>query len=192
MSEDKNNVWSIMTGIINQLWNQGDPDKAVLAALRNSKNLQSRSAIQAWPVLLAKLPASDLSTDGRPTVIEQAVFTALRCYALYQQGKEVATFDSQGPDLFSVLAIMRTDDDLRPALDRRVKIILGSRNYNGMVIGLVHLVQIIKTKGNRQPINFAALAQDLQNFQYDNDQARRVALKWGTQYYQQSPRAPKQ
>lgn len=183
MGEQRTNVRLITTRIINQVWSRGDPNKAVLAALRNSKDVQSHHAAQVWPILLDKLPAGDLSTDGTPTRTEQATFTALRCYALYQQGCDMATFDPQGPELFSALATIRNDDDLKQALDRRVRMLLGTRNYNSMATGLIHLVQIVKAKGTRQPINFATLAQDLQYFQYNS---RSVAFKWGQQYYWQS------
>lgn len=176
------------TDIINELWNHGDPNKAALAGLRSSQSINSRQAVVVWPLMLAEMDRQDLSSDGKPRPEEIAIFTALRCFALYQQGKgncllASSSYDSQ---FMNVLAKLRQDEQVRPALDRRVQSLLITNNIDSVVNSLIHLVSIVKARGSEAPVNFAGLAQDLYDFQFNfgtMSGARRVALRWGRQYY---------
>lgn len=176
------------TDIINELWNYGDPNKAALAGLRSSHSINSRQAVVAWPLMLGEMDKNNLSNDGTPRPAEIAIFTALRCFALYQQGKgnRLLASSSYESELMNALAKLRQDTQLRPALDRRVQSILITNNINSVVNSLTHLISILKARGGETPVNFARLAQDLYDFQFTfgtMSGARRVALRWGRQYY---------
>ena len=178
------NISKITNNIIeNRLYDNGNFDQGALASLRGSNSLLSKKATAVMPIMLSKLPKNSLSVDGTPTYAENAVFTALRCYAIYQQGNDHYVNGSSSKSIFEALAQLSQNDDLRDALDRRMSILLGSTNFNGVSNSIIHLLQILKSHDRNQTLNFASLAQDLYNFQFSFENARKVCLRWGRQYY---------
>lgn len=178
------NISKITNNIIeNRLYDNGNFDKGALASLRGSNSLLSKKATAVMPIMLSKLPKNSLSVDGTPTYAENAVFTALRCYAIYQQGNDHYVNGFSSKSIFEALAQLSQNDDLRDALDRRMSILLGSTNFNGVSNSIIHLLQILKSHDRNQTLNFASLAQDLYNFQFSFENARKVCLRWGRQYY---------
>ena len=176
--------------IIRQIWSDGAYDKAILATLRSSNSILSRNAITVWPLLLSNMEKEELSYDGKPTYAERAVFAALRCYAIYQQGKNNDHFvyapagkNSDGQELFAVLSVLRKTEEMQKALDRRVQTVLGNSNVDSVLNIIYHLVAILKGKSPQAIIDFAQLSQDLYYFQLSSELARQVCLKWGQQYY---------
>lgn len=176
--------------IIYTLYREGNPNKAVLANLRDAVNMTSRRAQMVWPVMMANLPKEQLSRDGVPTRAEVAVYTAIRFYAIHQQGKSQLVYgpangdaETGGASLMSALANLRRNEDLRTALDRRVKPLLATTSITGVVNELTHLVNILKAKSENQRIDYAQLAQDLYGLQASYEQANRVRLRWGQQYF---------
>ncbi|MCI1598366.1 MAG: type I-E CRISPR-associated protein Cse2/CasB [Levilactobacillus sp.] len=178
--------------IINTLYRDGNPDKAILASLRNAPTITSHRAEAVWPVIMAHLDESQLShaKDGAPTAAETAVYTATRFYALHQQGNQDAFVyasavgkDAVGETFFGVLGRLRGDEDLRVAMDRRVQPLLATTSVSGIINSLTHLVSILKAHQGAQQIDYALLAQDLDNLQGSYEQASRVRLRWGQQYY---------
>ncbi len=176
--------------IIHQLWD-GQPNKAVLAALRNSRNIMSKNASVVWPFLLSNMDEQDLSQNGQPTYAENAVFAALRCFAIYQQANDRLTYESSGKEkkgqqLFEILSTIRTDESIQKALDRRVQTILGNENSTSVIYAIYHLISILKANVNSKTMDFAQLGQDLYYFQLSSDLSRQICLKWGQQYYRAS------
>lgn len=175
---------------IHQIWAGGAPNKAVLAALRNSNSILNRNATVIWPLLISNLEKKDLSRNGEPTYAEKAVYAALRCYAIYQQGNDeqcvYAPTDYQNGeynDLFTALAALRRDTAIQEALDRRVQVVLGNSNADSIINALYHLVAILKSKEAQRKIDFAQLGQELYYIQLNRESARQVCLRWGQQYY---------
>lgn len=175
---------------IHQIWAGGAPNKAVLAALRNSNSILNRNATVIWPLLISNLEKKDLSRNGEPTYAEKAVYAALRCYAIYQQGNDeqcvYAPTDYQNGeynDLFTALAALRRDTAIQEALDRRVQAVLGNSNADSIINALYHLVAILKSKEAQRKIDFAQLGQELYYIQLNRESARQVCLRWGQQYY---------
>lgn len=183
-----NRIRNITGAIIHQLWTDGGPDKAALAALRSSSNLLNRNATTIWPLMLANLEEGDLSATGQPTYVEKAVYTALRCFALCQQGNDDLTYapagkDKEGKTLFAALQQLRQDDATSTAIDRRVQIVLGNSNFESTINAIYHLVTILKGRFPHEEIDFAQLGQDFYFFQLNSEMARQICLKWGQQYY---------
>lgn len=175
---------------IHQIWAGGAPNKAVLAALRNSNSILNRNATVIWPLLISNLEKKDLSRNGEPTYAEKAVYAALRCYAIYQQGNDeqcvYAPTDYQNGeynDLFTALAALRRDATIQEALDRRVQAVLGNSNADSIINALYHLVAILKSREALRKIDFAQLGQELYYIQLNRESARQVCLRWGQQYY---------
>lgn len=174
--------------ILNQIWNNGTPNKAVLAALRDSRSILSKKATVVWPIMLSAMNGKYLSRTGKPTKEEQAVFAALHCFAVFQQGKSQFTYEQSGENLnglslFSALAKLRTAEQNNIAIDRRIQNTLGTTNFSNVTNSLNQLIRILKSKATTVTIDFAELSQDLYFFQMSSEAARRVCLKWGQQYF---------
>ncbi|WP_125573784.1 type I-E CRISPR-associated protein Cse2/CasB [Levilactobacillus huananensis] len=182
--------------IIHAIYRDGAVDKAVLANLRNAPTVASQRSQKVWPILMANLSEQQLSKNGVPTREEVAVYTAIRFYAIYQQGNQTMCVyapargtDAKGQMLFGALGNLRGNDDLRVAMDRRVQPLLATTNVAGVINELSHLISILKSHGNNQQIDFAQLAQDLYWLQVSYEQASRVRLLWGQQYFRQADKA---
>lgn len=174
--------------VLKKLWNNGNPNKAVLAGLRKSRDLASKNATVVWPVMLSVMDPQYLSSNGQPTKAERAIFATLHCYAIFQQGNNQCVYEPSGKDqrglnLFRALAQLRLAQRDSAAIDRRVQNILGTMNFNNVTNSLNHLISILKSKSSTITVDFAELSQDLYYFQISNEASRRICLKWGQQYF---------
>lgn len=186
----KSRIRRVTAQIILQIWANGAPNKAILAALRSSNSILNRNATVVWPMMLSNMEKDDLSRNGIPTCAEKAVYAALRCYAIYQQGNtghfvyaSANDENANGKELFGALAGSRKNTDTQKALDRRVQSVLGNSNADSAVNAIYHLVAILKSKAPQEVVDFARLGQDLYYMQLNRELARQVCLKWGQQYY---------
>ena len=180
--------------IIDQLYGDGTPDKGALAELRRTTAITDKGAEKIWPLIFSAVPK--LSTNGKPTKLETAVYTALHCYAAFQQGNDSFVFGQiprlkdkeesreNGVSIFTALRKIKINDsNEKKALDRRVTALLATTNISSATNSINHLVSILKGKKMGEKIDFAQLAEDLYNFQLSTKNARFVALKWGKDYY---------
>lgn len=206
MSKGKNTLSAITGQIIFQLYNNGNINRGALATLRRTTSITDKGAEKVWPIIFSNMVVNNkdkapifLSKNGKPTKQEIAIYTALHCYAMFQQGNDQTCAyaqintkkDSQGKSspedgvtLFSALREIRNDNSqITEALDRRVSALLATTNINNAVNSIIHLVNILKGKKITTKIDFGQLASDLDVFQSSLKQAREVALKWGQDYY---------
>ena len=187
-------------GIIKELFGHGNLNKAVLAGGRSASTIASPRAQKVWPFIIERLVKIEqdmelkheklLSADGKPTKAEISMYTAIRLYAIHQQGREPfasgASYKAESADgltLFAALANLRRDETTRAALDRRVQALLGTTNVNSVINSITHLVEILKASTPNQKIDYPRLASDLYLFQTGFRQANQVRLAWGQQYY---------
>jgi CRISPR system Cascade subunit CasB len=178
--------------IIHELYGDGDgsQNKAVLSSFRSSASFSSPRARATWPVIMANLDDRQLSRTGVPSKAEIAVFTAVRLYALNQQGKTNSVYgpskndkDNESDTLFTHLAAMNAQPDRSKSFNSLVQRVLNAPNIDGVINGLSHLVGQIKSDRIERTIDYAQLAQDLYNFQFSFESANRVQLRWGQEYY---------
>lgn len=176
--------------IINALYNDNNVDKASLSSLRGAPTIVSQRAESVWPMLLPYMAEDLLSPNGRPSWGENAVYTATRLFALYQQGNDqlvYAPYDKEksesGKNFFSALAVLRRNPDSRDALDRRAQALFGSNNFASVVHSLTQLASILKSSKLGIKIDFPQLAQNLFDFQASFESASAVKLLWGQDYY---------
>lgn len=177
--------------IIHRLYGAGNQDKASLAALRGAMSLSSPRAQKAWPVLIDNLDEKMLSRNGQPTYAEIAIFTAVHFYAIHQMSEANCVYgryskdatDDSGVPLFRALNTLRQNEGTKEALDRRVQALLGTTNVDSVIHGAAQLVRILKSNKKLQKVDYAQLAQDLYWFQMSYEQANRIRLKWGQQYF---------
>lgn len=184
-----NEIRSATSRIIYRIYDEGNFDRAILANLRSSSTIMSKQATNVWPILLSELDYRYLSKNGLPTYAEIAIYSALKCYAIYQQGNENNVYASiysdkdKGLSLFQALANARIDVDLRNSLDRRIEMVLSNTNPTSTIKAIIHLIGILKSNNKNLKIDFSQLSQDLFYFQIGYESARQICLKWGEQYY---------
>lgn len=188
----ENSIVAPVGRILWHLYGNGNLNKAVLAGARHAVSMTSPQAQAVWPVMMAELTKPMLSRDGKPTYAETATYAAIRLFAINQQGTETCVYapsfnngneDAEGVSLFFALASLRQKDDARVALDRRVQALLATTNVDSVINSLVHLVSILKANQRTRQIDYALLADDLYHFQMSYEQANRVRLNWGRQYF---------
>lgn len=184
-------ITNITARIISRLYGNGNVDKATLASLRGAENIESPRARTIWPIMFSEINEKYLSHDptGKPSNTENAIYTAIRCYAIYQQGVNDEVYASSygdkanGEALFRSLSKIRGTGTSRDALDRRVQNLLSSRNISSVTKSVTQLVRIIKSNNPKMKIDFGQLAADLYYFSVSFNSANQVCLKWGQQYY---------
>lgn len=177
--------------IITKLYGNGNINKAALASLRGAENIDNPRARMVWPIMFSEINEKYLSNDptGMASNAENSIYTAIRCYAIYQQGTNDEVYatsigdDASGKTLFKALSKARGSGPSRDALDRRVQNLLASRNIRSVNKSVTQLVRIIKSNNNRLKIDFGQLASDLYYFSVSFNLANQVCLKWGQQYY---------
>lgn len=179
--------------IIQELYGNGSPNKAVLASIIDAASFTSPRSQAVWPIMFKYFTPDMMSTSGKPTYAEKAVYAALRFYALSQQGNEELTYakwssssDSKGATLFQILAKMRQNPDNKDSLDRRIQPLLKVNNIDRVTKDLTQLVGMVKTSNFSQPIDYALLASDLYSFQFNYEAANRIRVRWGQQYFYQN------
>lgn len=162
----KNQIKTIIKAI------ETSPQKrAILASLRSSQDILDPHLTQAYPVIFRYLTDSQLSTSGKPTYTENAVFTALKIYAINQ----IDFDDKNAKSFFKGLNIYRN-----ASLDTRFANLQSLTEYtsiNNVLANLMH-----QFKGTKD-IDFPQLGQDVYALQFSYDSLRQVMLKWAQDYY---------
>lgn len=81
--------------IIRQLYRKGGDTirKDILAGLRAGKDVTSQRARIFWPVMMENL-SSEYLASNEPTFEENAVYSAVRLYAIHQQGNDELVYAS--------------------------------------------------------------------------------------------------
>lgn len=145
--------------------------RAILASLRSSQDILDPHLTQAYPVIFRYLTSNQLSTSGKPTYTENAVFTALKLYAINQ----IDFDDKNAKSFFKGLNIHRN-----PSLDTRFANLQKLTEYASISNTLANLMHQFKGTKN---IDFPQLGQDVYTLQFSYDSLRQVMLKWAQDYY---------
>lgn len=177
--------------IITAIQADAKPDKGALAALRTSKSITDPGATVVWPYILANLDEQDLSRTGTPTREEIAVYTAIRLYAIYQQGVEQLLYTpyykrndgDKTLTLFQAMAGIQNAGDDATALRRQITQVLATTNFETTINSLTRLVGVLKGKKTGAVVDFAQLAEDIFWYQTGYKSANKVRLQWGQDFY---------
>lgn len=160
-------------------------NKGVLASLRHAHSMNDHSAQAVWPYMFKAMDKEELSVNGVPTPAENAIFTALKCYAIMKQGSTSVEYDSKkAHNLFTALNVVTYASDDGQGIGRRVVQLFSSRNIDYMLGQIVHLTQIVKSNGYKASLDYPHLAEDLYNLQQDAMTMRQTVIKWGQEYSQ--------
>lgn len=176
------NIKVVTKQIIKELYNDGNVNKRILANVRVAPSMSSTKARALWPLMMKYMDKEWLSTTGVPTKNENAIYSAIRMYALYQQGQDNLV-DGTEKQFFEALRELRNgDEDQQIALDRRVEAILSATEFSSLMKDLVQIQGIMKSRYNEK-IDYAKLANDLYWFQVNFESMNRVKLVWGQMYF---------
>lgn len=176
--------------IIRQLYRKGGDTirKDILAGLRAGKDVTSQRAHIFWPVMMENLSSEYLASNG-PTFEENAVYSAVKLYAIHQQGNDELVYASkkeEGNAFFEALKKVRISKQQNnidtKSFDRRIQLLLATTNFGSLVNSLAQIEKIGKTNGFNK-VDYSQLAQDLLYFQYSYENANKVLLKWGREYF---------
>lgn len=179
--------------IIRQLYRKGGDTirKDILAGLRAGKDVTSQRARIFWPVMMENL-SSEYLASNESTFEENAVYSAVRLYAIHQQGNDELVYASgkeEGNAFFEALKKVRISKQQNnidtKSLDRRIQLLLATTNFGSLVNSLVQIEKIGKASGFNK-VDYSQLAQDLLYFQYSYENANKVLLKWGREYFSYS------
>lgn len=188
-------VSEVTNNIIDQLYNSGELDKASLAALRDASSFESHQATKIWPLFFETINQLNLDTKergkiltqtGTPSYTQQAIFTALKMYAIYQRGiDDHSVADEKGRSFFQALNKVRNErsEEDRQSLDRRATNLFGSTNIQGILNSLVQLQRLLKSENDTLTINYGKLSADILQLQFDYESMRKVILRWGQDYF---------
>ncbi|CCI86099.1 hypothetical protein FC52_GL000698 [Lactobacillus pasteurii DSM 23907 = CRBIP 24.76] len=178
-------VDQVTYSLINRIYNNGNMDRATLSTLRSTTSFSSSRARRVWPIILPMLDVQDLSRNGEPTYAENAIFVALRGYAIMQQANNERCANGD-EELFAALASLRQITDISEGVDRRVKNLFLSTSFASMQVALIQLIKLLKSNLPAKQVNFSRLAKDLYFYQLNGHSAEKTFLKWGQQYYRAS------
>lgn len=155
--------------------------KARLAQLRRGVGKKPGELPELWGVFLKNIPEDWMCTNGEPTYVEWAVYTALTLFALHQQGHcEVMHAEEGGSSLGQAARkLVRSEED-EENIRRKLSIVAKSEDMTELSY---HLKTIIRLFGNNDiRLNYAELAEDLYWFQFEQN-ADEIRLKWGRDFY---------
>lgn len=176
-------IGRVTTRIIERIGNTLDNSdtKAILSKLRNSIGQEFTSTVEIWQIMFEELPIEYLSKQGEPTYQEIAILSTLQLYALHQQG----IMDSVHKSSIGVgkaLRIIR--DSEKESLDQRFNTMITADSIAELLTHLRHLICILKQKQKEDAkIDYGKLASDLYWYQISSDNANRMRLRWGQDYY---------
>lgn len=188
-------VGGITVRIIKQLYGNGNVNKAALANFRGASDFSGPRAQAVWSIIVPNLDDQMLSISGEPTHEEAAIFTALRLYAIRQQGidecvygssKAVAETADSGVRFFTYLAQVRQRSDHKDSLDLRVQRVISATNLSAVINGLTQLIRQSKASSKLAKIDYGRLAEDLYWYQTSLESGTRVRVRWGQDYYRAS------
>lgn len=145
--------------------------RAILASLRASQDILDSHLVQTYPIIFRYLTDKQLSTTGKPTYTENAVFTALKLYAINQTNFSAET----AQPFFKALGHLRDQ-----SLDTRFANLQKLTEYSSISNTLTHLMRQFKGSAD---IDFPKLGQDIYQLQFSYDSLRQVMLRWAQDYY---------
>jgi CRISPR system Cascade subunit CasB len=156
---------------------------ADLARLRRGIGKEAGGQPDTWELILDELPADLQGTGDEPSYGERAVHTALTCFALHQQSKDIKTncMSESGISLGTAMRQMvQRNPDREAAIKRRFTAAVTADSYDELVWHLRGLVQLLRAEDIR--LDYPLLAKDLYHFQFP-ELRDRIRLNWGRHFY---------
>ena len=154
--------------------------RAALAKLRRGVGLAPDDAPETWEITLADLPEELLSHDGKVSLAEQAIHTALTLFAAHQQGKGSSV--SQNGVSFGTMArrIVSPDKSNELTVKRRFDAAVTSKDFTEFSRHARSLIKI--AKANDVNLDYPRFAKDLYWYQ-DPEMRQKIIFRWGGDFW---------
>ncbi len=183
VSDERNKVYSYVSKQINTLISQKETSggKTQLANLRRGVGKVPGELPELWGMFLNDLDEDLLSTSGKPTYAEWAIYLSLTMFALHQQGNSESIL-AEGKSMGKATAELMNEntDEERKRVLRRFGPVVTAKDVYELSYHLRSLIQLMKSNGIT--LDYVRLAVDIYDFQYDNIR-KKVQLKWGQDFY---------
>ena len=156
--------------------------KARLANLRRGVGKAPGELPELWGEFLQSMPEALLSKTDKPSYAEWAVYTALTLFALHQQGHGESMNEEGDENRVgrAVSKLAHSEDD-RERVRFKLSLAANSDDIEELAYRLRALVKLMS--GEDIKLDYADLARDLYLFQLSEDNANKVRLKWGRDFY---------
>lgn len=178
-------ITTATNNVLDYLSNNGDLRKGEISAFRSSIDLTSPRMTKLYPIIFRYLTTS-LSGNGIPSYSEIALFTAIQTYSYLQQGQNHTIFDKENQlNFFKALKkASYTNSKIKDSVDKRVNNLLSSvNNIKTVQNSLRQIIHLAKADLAKFNINYGNLAYELYLMQFSSENAKRISLKWGQDYY---------
>ena len=162
--------------------------KATLANLRRGIGSEPGEDLNLLGFILLDMPESFMSKSGVPTKEEWTCYITLTLYALHQQGYDIhnKSMHTNGERslggamkaLFSTYS--KSDKNAEQRTLKKLQMLVSSVNMREFSVHLRSIVNLIKREAI--PLNYAQLAGDIYDFQFEESK-NRVSLRWGQDFY---------
>ena len=153
----------------------------VLASLRISNSLEDRHAQKIWPYIF-----KESRSIIRIVPSERAMYSALKLYAIHQQGKQDTVYKpikDEGLELIVALAKVRNLVNNPKSFDVRLGKLLVTKDFVSFTKQLSSLVKIMSiVASSNTKIDYAILASNFCKLQESTNQARKVIIDWGIKW----------
>jgi CRISPR system Cascade subunit CasB len=161
--------------------------RALLAKLRRGVGKQPGALPELWDVTLADMPEGWAGRNGEPSREENAVHTALTLYALHRQGKNRSMNTDEKYNSFAsaTARLIKKDENRFDAIKRRFNAVATAVEFTELAYHARGIVQLLQAEDI--PMNYPDFAKDLFFFQFP-DQADRIRLRWGEDFYRNTNR----
>lgn len=177
--------------IIQEIYRQGNPNRGMLSNLRRSATITDLRDQDVLQVFMRHLDKEQLSKDGKPTIVETAIYTAVHFYAIYQSGQDQPLYANSrgkkpGIQLLEAFAALKKHE-----VNSHVGALLQANNIAHVINEFSYVIRQFKSGDQMTKIDFAQLAQDFCDFQRDYKHAGWVRLRWGQLYFYEKPSSEK-
>lgn len=182
MKKENELIRSYMTKQINTLISQKEKSggKARLANLRRGAGKEPGELPELWGAFLNEIPEELISSNGRPSRGEWAIYLSLTMFALHQQGNsESVHAENISLGKAARLLIDEPTDNERERVLRRFGPVVTAKDMPEFSHHLRSMVQLFSSKGIK--LDYVRLAEDIYYFQTGN--RKRVQLSWGEDFY---------
>ena len=159
------------------------------ARLRRGIGKSPGALPEVWAITLVDAPVDWHSHDGKASMEENAVHTALTLYALHRQGKirsmsvsgETEDGKEKGDSIGSAAArLIQPNESNMDAIKRRFDAMATASDFIELAYHARGIIQLLKATD--LPLNYPRFAYDLHMFQFPW-RADRVRLRWGEDFY---------
>ena len=157
-----------------------------LARLRRGIGHAPGDLADLYGAFLKDMPKWFWNNSGYITREEWACYTAISLFALHQQGNSPKLHSMHTEEKISIgsairkLSVALGDNNADERMQKKLQMLITSKDMAELAQHLKGIITMLRGEGIS--LNYVLLAQDLYDFQFEN-QKQRIGLKWGQDYF---------